>query len=306
MKIDVIIPTYKPQKRFLDLMEMLEQQTQAPSRIILMNTERTAFEALCDEKAFLKKYPNAQIHHLTQAQFDHGATRGEGVLHSDAEVFVCMTQDALPADRFLLENLSKALEQPGVAAAYARQLAESDCNPVESYTRQFNYGEQSFVKGKEDIKRLGIKTYFCSNVCAAYKRETFDELGGFVKRTIFNEDMLYAAKAVQNGHRIAYAAEARVIHSHNYTARQQFARNFDLGVSHAMYPEVFASVPAEGEGMRLVLDTARYLVKNHPLLLWRLGTHSAAKLLGYRLGKMYRKLPAGLVKQFSMQKNFWK
>ena len=127
-----------------------------------------------------------------------------------------------------------------------------------------------------------------------------------MKRTIFNEDMLYAAKAVQNGHRIAYAAEARVIHSHNYTARQQFARNFDLGVSHAMYPEVFASVPAEGEGMRLVLDTARYLVKTHPLLLWRLFTHSAAKLLGYRLGKMYRKLPAGLVKRFSMQKNFWK
>ena len=55
----------------------------------------------------------------------------------------------------------------------------------------------------------GIKTFFCSNVCAAYRREIYEELGGFVRHTIFNEDMIYAAKAVEAGYSVAYAADAQ-------------------------------------------------------------------------------------------------
>lgn len=66
----------------------------------------------------------------------------------------------------------------------------------------------------------------------------FDALGGFVAHTIFNEDMIYARKVLNEGYGIAYAAEAKVEHSHNYSGIQQFHRNFDLGVSHAQYPEI--------------------------------------------------------------------
>lgn len=307
MKIDVIIPSFKPKGRFIELICRLEAQSVPVNRIIVMNTEQKELERLIDIPDFLKKHPKVALTHLTQEQFDHGATRNAGVSRSDAEVFVCMTQDALPADRYLIENLIKALmQQEDVAAAYARQLPEEDCNVIERYTRRFNYPEQPRLKGSGDIPELGIKTFFCSNVCAAYKREIFDRLGGFVMRTIFNEDMIYAARAVKAGYQIAYAADAQVVHSHNYNARQQFSRNFDLGVSHAQYPEVFEDVPPEGEGMKLVKRTAVFLLKNAPLQLPGLILHSAAKLIGYRLGKKYDKLPPGLVKRCSMQKNYWK
>ncbi len=306
MKIDVIIPTLRPQTRFLELVERLEEQSQPVHKIIVMNTERTEFERLDSVSGFLAKHPAAVMTHLSREAFDHGATRNAGVEQSDAAFFVCMTQDALPADRFLLEKLLCALEQgKDVAAAYARQLPEEDCKVMERYTRQFNYPAKGCVKGKQDLQRLGIKTFFCSNVCAMYRRDIFDSLGGFVPKTIFNEDMIYAAHAVQAGYRIAYAADARVIHSHNYTAMQQFRRNFDLGVSHALYPEVFAAVPPEGEGKRLVKKTAAYLCKHRPQELCRLVGHSAAKLAGYRLGKHYQSLPAGMVRWCSMQKSYW-
>lgn len=307
MKIDVIIPTFRPKGRFLELICRLEEQSVPVDRIIVMNTEKKELEKLIDIPDFLKKHPKVALSHLTREEFDHGATRNAGVSKSGAEVFVCMTQDALPADEYLIENLTKALMQRrDVAAAYARQLPEEDCNVIERYTRQFNYPEHSRLKGSGDIPELGIKTFFCSNVCAAYRREIFDELGGFVTHTIFNEDMIFAARAVKAGYQIAYAADARVIHSHNYSARQQFSRNFDLGVSHAQYPEIFEAVPPEGEGMKLVKRTALYLVKKAPYELPRLICHSAAKLAGYRLGKSYEKLPDGLVKRCSMQKNYWK
>ena len=149
----------------------------------------------------------------------------------------------------------------------------------------------------ESLARLGIKTYFCSNVCAAYRRDVFDRLGGFTSPTIFNEDMIFAAGAVKAGFKIAYAADARVVHSHNYTGRQQFSRNFDLGVSHAQYPKVFADVPPEGEGMRLVGRTAAYLLRTCPWLLPRLIWQSGAKWAGYRMGRRYDRLPLWLVKR---------
>ena len=34
-------------------------------------------------------------------------------------------------------------------------------------------------------------------MCAAYRRDIYEELGGFIKHTIFNEDMIYAAGAVK-------------------------------------------------------------------------------------------------------------
>ena len=177
---------------------------------------------------------------------------------------------------------------------------------MERYTRQFNYPEQSSVKTKADLLRLGIKTYFCSNVCAAYKRDIFEQLGGFVNHTIFNEDMIYAAGAIQAGYAIAYAADAKVIHSHNYSGWQQFTRNFDLGVSHVQYPAVFDGVPPEGEGMKLVKKTAVYLAKTAPWLLPKLIWQSGMKWLGYRFGKKYQKLPPGLVRFCSLQKGYWK
>ncbi len=133
---------------------------------------------------------------------------------------------------------------------------------MERYTRQFNYPEQPSVKTKADLLRLGIKTYFCSNVCAAYKRDIFEQLGGFVNHTIFNEDMIYAAGVIQAGYAITYAADAKVFHSHNYSGWQQFTRNFDLGVSHVQYPAVFDGVPPEGEGMKLVKKDRRLSCKN--------------------------------------------
>ena len=48
--------------------------------------------------------------------------------------------------------------------------------------------------------------------------------GGFEDPTIFNEDMIFAGKRILAGDKVAYVAEAKVIHSHNYTGSQQFHR----------------------------------------------------------------------------------
>lgn len=306
MKVDIIIPVYKPDKAFFQLIEKLEAQTVPVNRIILMNTEEKYFAQLFYGTRFLKKYSNIDVYHLSKKEFNHGRTRRQGVKRSSAEVFVMMTQDAMPEDERLLEHLINALKGEKVAAAYARQLPAGDCNPIETYLRIFNYPEQSEVKSATDIETRGIKAFFCSDVCCAYKRSVYDELGGFVKHTIFNEDMIYAAGAINAGYEIAYVAEARVVHSHNYSCMQQLRRNFDLGVSQADHPEIFASVSSEGEGIKSVKGAAAYL-KENKMCRWipRLIMQSGFKYVGYRLGKNYRKLSQRQIMKLTMNKEYW-
>lgn len=306
MKVDVVIPVYRPGKRFSELIKRLQVQTQPVNRYIIMNTERQYWEAWLPSFGALPE--NLSVYHVTKEEFDHGATRDAGILYSDADICVCMTDDALPRDKQLLERLCAALmKEDRIAVSYAKQLPERDCGAIERYTRSFNYPEESRIKTKEDIEELGIKTYFCSNVCAAYKREIYISLGGFIKKTIFNEDMIFAAKAMAQGYAVAYAADAQVVHSHNYSGMQQFRRNFDLAVSQADHPEVFSGLRSEGEGIRLVKKTAAYLLKTGRIyLLPKLVFMSGCKYMGYLMGKRYKKLPGRVVSWCTMNKNYWK
>lgn len=302
-KTDVIIPAYRPGEEFDRLLERLSTQKYPISKIIIMNTEKKFWR-----EQWESKYPLVEVHHLSKEEFDHGATRRKGAELSDAEILVFMTQDALPADRNLIGNLVSALQNnENAGAAYARQLPKEDCRFLEKYTRSFNYPEKSCVKMEKDVETRGIKTYFCSNVCAAYDHSVYEKVGGFPEKAIFNEDMIYAGWMAKKGYAIVYAADARVYHSHNYTCMQQFHRNFDLGVSQAEHPEVFEGVPSEGEGFRLVKKSMAYLVRTgHIWMIPGLFFQSAAKYAGYFLGKRYRKLPENLILACTMSPYYWK
>ena len=307
-KVDVVIPTYKPGKKFSRLLKMLQRQTWPVGKIIVMNTEKSFWN-----EHGVEGIKNLEVHHLTKEEFDHGETRNRGMRFSRADIVVFMTDDAVPADEHLIEELVKAFEQRGpqgeaVIMAYARQLPDKDCPLAERYTRSFNYPEESCVKTRADLERMGIKTFFASNVCCAYDREKFWFQGGFIRRTIFNEDMIFAGKALlQDDYAVAYAAGARVIHSHNYNCRQQFKRNFDLAVSQADHPELFGCVRSESEGIRLVKSTACFLIRRgKPWLVPGLVVKSGFKFLGYRAGKCYRLLPKWLILKLTMNREYWK
>jgi rhamnosyltransferase len=317
--LDVLIPVYRPDVRLGHLLHMLNRQRQRPQKIVLMVT----VEEDGEESALLTCWISesripVECHLLSKKDFDHGGTRNAGIGFCDSEYVLCMTQDAVPEDEFLTEELLKPFREEFCGAmdgcfagteiliAYGRQMPAKNCKLLERYTRSFNYPEESRVKTAEDIPKLGIKTFFASNVCALYKKELFVKQGGFPEKTIFNEDMIFAGRAVKDGYGIAYVAGARVVHSHNLSGREQFHRNFDLAVSQTEHPEVFHGIRSEGEGVKLVKKTALYLINSGngfllPVLFWV----SACKYAGYFLGRRYQKLPGGLVRACSMNKRYW-
>lgn len=317
MDIDVVIPVYKPDIKFKYLIERLVKQTVKPKHIYLLHTLENYGEHQLTEKnntEDMLNYANdlsdntCKIHciDIQKADFDHGGTRNYGASLSQSELVLFMTQDAVPSDKDLIKYIIEPFENQNVAAAYGRQLASAKAGIIENYTRIFNYPEESFIKTKEDIPTLGIKTYFCSNVCAAYRKNVYDELGGFVTKTIFNEDMIMAAHIINAGYAIYYAANAKVVHSHEYSYIQQFKRNFDLAVSQQQYKEIFSSVKSESEGIKLVKKNMKYLIEQKKyLLIPDLIFQSGFKYLGYLAGKKYEIMPSWLIRKLSMNPTYW-
>ena len=258
MTFDIIIPTYKPGEELNALLNGILIQTTRPNNIFIINTE---------EKFWKKEFEDilpVNVTHIKKSEFDHGATRRMGAEFSKADVFICMTQDARPKDGRLFSSLLSAFSDEKVAIAYARQETDEKAGEIEKYTREFNYPDKDRVKASEDIKIMGIKAWFCSDVCAAYRKSIYNEAGGFVKRTVFN-------------------------------------------ASHREYRNVFDRVSSYKEGGRLVKDTALHLLKVGKIyLIPKLVFHSAAKLIGYKLGKKYDKLPKWLVLKLCMNKDYFK
>ena len=314
--IDVVIPVYKPDEKFDRLIEKLVKQKIRPESIIIMYTltgvdekEISVFEEHINklliengepDDTFIKVYP------VSKKDFSHGLTRNEGASHGHSPYILMMTMDAVPADIYLTERMLKMIEStPDAGQCYARQKTDSDAPEYLRLTQRFNYPPESMVKSKEDYKRLGIKTIFCSDVCCMYRRDVFEYIGGF-EDIFFNEDMIFARKAIDAGYKVCYAGDAVVYHYHKYSCSKQRKRNFDLAVTQKLYPEVFGDLSSVKEGRSMVKSIMKKLLKKGKIFqLFYFILLSGNKFLGYKLGKNYRLFPKAWCKHMSATPSYW-
>lgn len=309
MIFDVIIPVYHPDTKLDDILTSLLRQVARPRKILLMITRDEGDDAGALADRLTQKDPERiRTTLIGKDAYDHAATRNAGVamMEEGADLFLMMTQDAVPADDHLTERLIEAFQDEQVVCAYARQLTGLTDSVAEKCARRFNYPAESRKKTIADVTELGIKTFFCSNVCAMYRKDVFEELGGFDAPAIFNEDMVYAARALRQGYASCYQATACVTHAHRYNLRMQFRRSFDNGASQAIRADIFRDVPSEREGKRYVKETIRTLARvsqtgKIPYFLLQ----CAFRYAGFFCGKHYRLVPAGLRKKMSLNARYW-
>ena len=206
---------------------------------------------------------------------------------SIGDYVIFITQDALPANEKFIENLIYPFSlDENIAVSTGRQIPRDDAWPFEKLVRNFNYPSQSRIRSAKDIPELGIKTFFTSDCCSAYRRDIFLKLGGFSFPVMTGEDLYFAAKTINSGYKIAYAADAGVIHSHNFTLLQQYRRNFQIGYETEKHKDILCGVSQEKEGFKLVKYVSLELLKKGKILSFmRFGFDCVARLLGNRMGK---------------------
>ena len=298
----VIIPIYKPDNKFKNLLEMLKQQVNISFDLCIVDSG-SDFNDYREELEGL----NYQIVKTNPHEFNHGGTRQRAAdLYKKYPLLVYMTQDAIPADEFALSNLLKVFDNLGIGCAYGRQLPHKNATVLAARARMFNYPPRSMIKTKESIKELGIKVSFISDTFAAYRHEALDLVGGFPKDVILGEDAFVASKMILAGFANAYCADAKVYHSHNYSVFQEFKRYFDTGVFHTREPWIRSTFgQAEGEGVKFVINELKYFLKFKPWIIPDMIIRDTFKFLGYRLGIKEKMLPLWIKEKISMNKLYW-
>lgn len=301
----LVIPVRNGGELLIRCISAVAEQSLKPREIIIFDTESTD-DAISRALTRIKKIP-ARIIRIRKNEFDHGTTRNAALKLARAPWVLCLTQDAIPADKAAFAQLLAATANAGVVAVYGKQLPHRDASPLAATARAFNYGDTRLVQDMAHAPQMGIKTWFTSNSFCIWNRAALTKAGGFAEKLILGEDMHAAARLIQSGGKVIYEPAARVFHSHNYSAPEEFRRYFDIGVFHETYRDLlFKAGNANKEGLKFALGQMRALW--HQGAAWSLAKfpfHVAAKFLGYKLGRKFRLLGPRLSRWLSMHKYFW-
>ncbi len=113
-KILVIIPTLNAQQILKKQLQKLKDQT--------YHVEILVIDSNSDNKTLnIAKEQSIDTISIKKEDFNHATTRNLA-LNYEADFYLFMTQDALPTDKYLIDNLLKPFDDRDVVMSYARQL----------------------------------------------------------------------------------------------------------------------------------------------------------------------------------------
>jgi rhamnosyltransferase len=302
LSLSVIIPTYNGAQQLRELLASFTIQTVTPDQILIVDSSSTD-----GTRKVAEKY-NAEVIVIDRETFDHGSTRSMAAKKARGEILIYFTQDVLPVHRRVIENLVRPIiDSDDIAVSYGRQLPAFNASEAAAHLRYFNYPEDSSIRSYADRKVSGLKTVFVSNSCAAYRKTQLADINYFRNDLIFGEDTCAVGRLLERGRKIAYAADAAVYHSHNYSWSEEFRRYFDIGVLHASEKWLLKTYgSAQTRGSEYVRSGISFLCKRRKYgLISDFVVRIVLKYLGYRLGLHYRRIPRKMIPNLSMHKRWW-
>lgn len=281
MSVGLVVPTLNAGRELGALLDAVFSQAVVPDDVLVVDSssdDRTLEIAAA--------YPGVRTMTIRREDFDHGGTRQLALESVGGDYVLFLTQDAVPADGRYVERLLEPFADPAVAMVSGRQLPKPGARRYVQLVQGFNYPSESNVRSEQDVGRLGIRAFFASDACSAYRRSAVERIGGIPSPCATNEDMLAAARLLRAGFRVAYAADACVLHSHNLTSAEQFQRNQVVGAFLAEHADEL-DVPSEvGEGIGLVRAVAVQLLREGGIRdLFAFAVDCTARFTGNRCGR---------------------
>lgn len=280
MKIDIICPLYNAEKDIENLHNsLLIQKNVDVNKINYILTESK------DNTENKLNELNVKYKKIKKEEFSHSLTREQSAFESEADILVFITQDVRIKKDDWLYNLTKDIEENIADACYSRQLCDN--NTIEKYTRECNYPEKSKIVSKNDINKLGLKTFFFSDAASAIRRETFVKLNGYDHKNLpISEDMYIAYKLIMNGYKIKYCADSEVVHSHKFTLKQYYNRYKETGKFFKENDYLNNYKVNQAGGSMAVYILKRALQDKNWNVLISFIPNMAARFIGMKMGKV--------------------
>ncbi len=204
----IVIRSFNEEKHLGRLLDGILQQSVQDYEIILVDSGSS------DGTINLaRRYP-VQVVHIQPEDFSFGRSLNMGIEAAQGEYIVIASAHVYPVYPDWLERLLAPFTDPKIALSYGKQRGDA--------STKFSEG-QIFSRWFPDQTTLNQPHPFCNNANAAIRRsvwqqQPYDEsLSGL-------EDLAWAHWAKGEGHRIAYIAEAEIVHVHNESPQSIYNR----------------------------------------------------------------------------------
>ena len=280
MKIDIICPLYQAESYIENLHKsLLKQKNVKINKIQYLLTRST------DKSEDILKNNKLNYELIEKKDFSHSLVREKAVMNSKADIICFITQDIVIENEDWLEKLVKPIIDNEADATYSRQLTKF--NNIEKYTRESNYPDKSILKSKNDIDKLGLKTFFSSDASAAIKKEIFVKLDGYDGKNLpISEDMYFTYKLIMNGYKVKYCADSVIYHSHDFKLKELYDRYKLTGkfFKENSYLDKYGTNSSGGGLAKYILKRA--IQDKNVKVLVRYPFDMAARLIGMKVGKI--------------------
>lgn len=202
--VSIIIRCFNEERHIGTLLEQVYRQSGPEPQVIVVDSGST--DGTLD---IVSRFP-AQLVRVSPSKFTFGYSLNQGCRRATGTYLVFASAHVVPRGHDWLRSLIEPFTDPHVALVYGRQVGD----------RRTRFSEhQLFAKQFPQQSNANQQSPFCNNANAAIRRSLwlehpYDEaLSGL-------EDLAWGKWAVERGHRIAYSAEAAIVHIHEESPAQ--------------------------------------------------------------------------------------
>jgi rhamnosyltransferase len=238
VNVSIVLPTYNGAATLPALLDRLQAHRQRGVEVLAIDSgSRDGTLGLLEGKV-------DHLESIPPGTFNHGLTRNQGIARSRGEWVVLMVQDALPEEGWLDALVAPLAKDARVAGTFARQKPRDDASVLtRHHLLQWIAAQpqprESALAGAGALESLHPFDRYLAcvfdNVCSCVRRSVWERIP--FRATVIGEDVEWAKDVLLAGHRIVYAPDAVVTHSHERDARYEFFRTYLI---HQRLAELFS------------------------------------------------------------------
>ncbi len=201
MNCSVVIRAYNEEKHITRLLEGIKHQTLKDVEVILVDSGST------DSTVEIAESYGARIVKIPPDEFTFGRSLNYGIRAATRTFVILASAHVYPVYPDWLASLLFPFEDQKVALTYGKQRGPESARFSE---------QQIFHRWFPDENKLRQETAFCNNANAAIRKRLWEK-NPYDETLTGLEDLAWAKWAKEQGHEIAYVAEAEIVHVHNET-----------------------------------------------------------------------------------------
>ncbi len=207
-KCSIVIRCRNEEEHIGRLLSGILQQTVRDVEIIVVDSGST--DATLSIAA---RYP-MKILHIQPHEFSFGRSLNMGCQAAKGEFIAIASAHVYPVYKDWLERLLAPFADPQVGLVYGKQRGGGTTKYSE---------HQVFARWYPHESRTCQDYPFCNNANAAIRQSVWQRFP-YDETLTGLEDIDFARRIMESGYKVAYAADAEIIHVHNETYRQIYNR----------------------------------------------------------------------------------